>query len=376
MTGPTAVIFKRTRKAKSSAPTGFWLGARTWKFFWLKKLFLLSLVLLFSLSLNLPGAEPEAFFKTNKFPAPQTSPELKGQLSLSGAWALYPLAVRWVEKFQKINPGVKIDLQAGGAGKGMADVLSGLVDIALVSRQVYAEEIKRGAQPVAVARDAVVVTINQNNPFLKLIEQKGLQKKLLRQVWVEGRIKTWEELLGQPGNTPIHLYTRSDACGAAETWAAYLGAHQEDLKGIAIYGDPGLAEAVRQDPLALGFNNLNFAFNPRTGQLHPGLAIGPLDLNDDGQLSAEENFYQTREKIKQAIASGLYPSPPARDLYLVITRPLRNKLTATFLLWCLEQGQGLVEEAGYVRLSNEILEKEKTKILAEFSEAQRVAKSR
>jgi len=27
---------------------------------------------------------------------------LKGTISLSGAWALYPLAVRWAEEFRKI----------------------------------------------------------------------------------------------------------------------------------------------------------------------------------------------------------------------------------------------------------------------------------
>lgn len=289
-------------------------------------------------------------------------PQLKGQLSISGAWALYPLAACWAEEFQKLQPGVKIDLQAGGAGKGMADVLSGLVDIALVSRAVYPEEISRGAVPVAVARDAVVATLNEKNPFLKFILKKGLDRKALRAVWIEGKIKTWEELVGQTGQTPIHLYTRSDACGAAETWAAFLGGHQEDLKGIAIYGDPGLAEAVRRDPLGLGFNNLNFAFNPATGRPHAGLVIGPLDLNEDGQLSGEEDFYHTRESLRQAISSGVYPSPPARDLYLVITKPVHNQLTLPFLLWCLQEGQSLVEKAGYVRLPAAVLEEEKIKL--------------
>jgi len=336
----------------------------------------LVLVFLFSLTLTWPVAEVSALTRRENSSSTQQPLQLKGQLSISGAWAIYPLAARWVEEFQKIYPGVKIDLQAGGAGKGMADVLSGLVDIALVSRKVYPEEISRGALPVAVARDAVVATLNQKNPFLGLIQKKGLSRTSLREVWIEGRIKFWEELVGQRGQTPIHLYTRSDACGAAETWAAFLGAHQEDLKGIAIYGDPGLVEAVRRDPLGLGFNNLNFAFNPRTDQPHTGLVIGPLDLNEDGQLSAEENFYLTREKVKQAIASGLYPSPPARDLYLVITKPLRNQLTAPFLRWCLEEGQSLVEETGYVRLSWDVLKKEKMKIGSASPEIQKTAKTK
>ncbi|MGB9765274.1 MAG: PstS family phosphate ABC transporter substrate-binding protein [Candidatus Saccharicenans sp.] len=295
------------------------------------------------------------------FKKPQT---FSGQLSLSGAWALYPLAARWVEEFQKENPGVKIDLQAGGAGKGMADVLSGLVDIGMISREVYPEEKAKGAWPFSVARDAVVATLNQKNPLLKLIEAKGISKEVYRKIWVEGSIKYWEEIYSQPGKTPIHLYTRSDACGAAETWASFLNAHQEDLKGIAIYGDPGLAEAVCRDSLGLGFNNLNFAYNPKTGQPLNGLAIAPLDVNANGYLDKDENFYSSRENLMVAISPGHYPSPPARDLYLVIKKPLNNQLLRSFLLWIMNQGQDLVKETGYVPLKKEVIEAQKKSLSA------------
>ncbi len=286
-----------------------------------------------------------------------------GRLSISGAWALYPLAVRWVEEYQKENPAVKIDLQAGGAGKGMADVLSGLVDIGMISREIFPEEIEKGALPLAVARDAVVMTLNVRNPMLKLMQARGLTREILRAIWIEGRIKFWEEIYGQPGKTPIHLYTRSDACGAAETWAAFLGGHQEDLKGIAIYGDPGLAEAVRQDPTGLGFNNLNFAYHPQTGKPHPGLAIGPLDLDGNGQLTPEENFYGQRDELTLAISRGLYPSPPARNLYLVVKQPVKQILVRDFLLWVLDRGQQLAAEAGYLALDQNLAQTEKQKLL-------------
>ncbi len=44
------------------------------------------------------------------------------------------------------------------------------------------------------------------------------------------------------------MYTRSDAAGAAETWAKYFGKKQEDIQGVAVFGDPGLALAVKKDP--------------------------------------------------------------------------------------------------------------------------------
>ena len=43
---------------------------------------------------------------------------LKGKITLSGAFALYPLAVKWAEEFQKLHPKVTVNVSAGGAGKG------------------------------------------------------------------------------------------------------------------------------------------------------------------------------------------------------------------------------------------------------------------
>ncbi|MBR4637224.1 MAG: substrate-binding domain-containing protein, partial [Bacteroidales bacterium] len=65
--------------------------------------------------------------------ASQKEGALSGEISISGAFALYPLAVQWVEEFQKANPGVHIDISAGGAGKGMTDVLANVVDLGMVS---------------------------------------------------------------------------------------------------------------------------------------------------------------------------------------------------------------------------------------------------
>lgn len=45
------------------------------------------------------------------------------------------------------------------------------------------------------------------------------------------------QLIGTHDDTPIHVYTRSDACGAAQTFAAWFDAVQEDLGGTAVYGD-------------------------------------------------------------------------------------------------------------------------------------------
>jgi phosphate transport system substrate-binding protein len=281
---------------------------------------------------------------------PGSVPELKGRLSISGAWALYPLALKWAEEFQKLHPGVRIDVQAGGAGKGVADALAGVVDIGMLSRDIAPAETAKGAVALAVAKDAVVPTISRANPLLAGILRRGLKRSEFAAVWVAQTLRSWDELFGGRPDRPIHVYTRSDACGAAETWAAYLGGKQEDLNGIGVYGDPGVADAVKRDPLGIGFNNINFAYDAKTRRPVEGIEVCPIDLDGNGVVDPRERVYETRDDIIKAIAADVYPSPPARELFFVIKGKPSRPALAEFLRWVLTGGQAFVPDAGYLPL--------------------------
>jgi phosphate transport system substrate-binding protein len=281
--------------------------------------------------------------------------KLEGNISLSGAWALYPMALKWAEEFMKIHPRVQLDVQAGGAGKGIADALAGAVDLGMVSRAIHPAEVERGAFAIAVCKDAVVPTLSEKNPFLNQVIKTGVKKETFNAIWVTETAKTWGDVLGTGDKTPVHVYTRSDACGAAETWADFFGKKQEDLQGIGVYGDPGLAEAVRRDPLGLGYNNINYAYDAKTKKPVQGLIILPIDLDGNGIIDQAENFYQDRDAVTKAIAQGVYPSPPARDLYLVSKGKPEKKVLVEFLKWILSDGQQYVSETGYIALSQEKL---------------------
>ncbi|MBU0703485.1 MAG: substrate-binding domain-containing protein [Chloroflexi bacterium] len=288
--------------------------------------------------------------------------ELRGTLTVSGAWALYPMMVRWGEEFHTLHPDVQFDISAGGAGKGMADALAGAVDVGMVSREIYPAEIRQGAFWVAVTMDAVVPTVHADHPYLARLQAQGMTRATFEAIWM-GQITTWGQAIGDPNvSDGIHVYTRSDACGAAATWATYLGDYgQEDLLGVAVYGDPGLAEAVSQDPLGIGYNNLNFAYDADTGRPIAGLQIIPIDLDENGQVDTGENFYAASSDLTMAIADGRYPSPPARALNLV-TQGQPDGLTLAFLRWVLTDGQAFVEETGYIPLTQAQLQVELAKL--------------
>jgi phosphate transport system substrate-binding protein len=274
-------------------------------------------------------------------------------ITISGAFALFPLATIWGDEYSKLHPNVRFDIQGGGAGKGMTDMLTGAVDVAMLSRDPRQEELDQGSVLVPVAIDSVLGSINAANPNLAQILAKGITPESGAAIWVTQESKTWGDLLGNGSTDPINVYTRSDAAGAAESWVKYLGGSaQEELKGTAVNADPGLAEAVRQDQFGIGYNNVGFLYDPATGLPTEGLAVVPLDIDGDGVISEQEQIYDTRDEFVAAAADGKYPFPPARVLYFV-TKGDASPAIQEWYEWVLTKGQQFVTPAGYVALTQD-----------------------
>jgi len=288
---------------------------------------------------------------------------LQGNITISGAFALYPLVVKWADEYSKLHPNVNINVSAGGAGKGMTDALSGMVELGMYSKSISEEEKNKGAWWISVAKDAVLGTVSDQNPSLKDLMTKGLTKEQLYDVFITNKTKIWGQLLKTSSKEEINVYTRSDACGAAEMWAKYLNnSKQEDIQAVGINGDPGMADALKKDLNGIGYNNVVYAYDMNTRKKFPGIEVVPLDINGNGKIDADESFYNSLDDIMKAIKDGRYPTPPSRDLYLIAKGKPENKLVLNFLHWILTEGQKFVPEAGYVTLTDEALTTEKTKI--------------
>jgi len=289
-----------------------------------------------------------------------------GNISISGAFALYPIVVLWAEDFKKIHPNVRFNISAGGAGKGIADVLTNMVDIGLVSRDLHPKELEKGALPVFVAKDAVLGTINSNHPNIELIKERGFTQQELKDIFIENKYKSWKDIDSRFVDKPITAYVRSDAAGAAETWAKYFKQNQEDLNGIGIFGDPGLAQAIKDNIYSIGFNNINYVYDLKTLKTTNDIAIIPIDINNNGVIDTAENFYANLNELTKAVAAGQYPSPPSRELMFVIKNNNESKLIKEFIRFVLHKNQqGYLLENGYVPLNEDQKLKELEKIKAQ-----------
>jgi len=227
----------------------------------------------------------------------------------------------------------------------------------MFSRDIKQEEKDQGVWWISVTKDAVIPTISNKNPVLEQLKREGLTRGELAELFLSDGDKYWKNTTHQ-----VTVFTRSDAAGAAVTWANYLGGEgQESLKGIAVYGDPGLAEAVKTDANAIGFNNVIYVFDLMSGNKYPGLEVAPIDVDENGSIDPEEDFYHNIDEITAAIEDGRYPSPPARELFLISKGAPTKPVVKVFLKWVLNKGQNFIEENGYIVLSEKIISAQKEK---------------
>lgn len=285
-------------------------------------------------------------------PAPASQgDDLKGTITVSGAFALYPMMTVWADEFSKLHPGVQFDVQGGGAGKGMTDTLAGAVDIGMISRKIKPEEEQQGAFWVPVAKDGVFPIVSAGNPVTADLVAKGISQEMFDKIFITGEIKTWGEVVGRPEvKDEIHVYTRSDSCGAGEQWSLFAGGKvQGDIQGIGVNSEPGLVDTVGKDPLGIGYSNLNSVFDSSTNKPVAGVSVPPVDINANGQTDPGE-YYQTKAEAVKVIADGTYPSPPARFENLA-TKGQPTGLSLAFITWILTDGQKLLDQAGYVPLT-------------------------
>ncbi|NOH01059.1 MAG: phosphate ABC transporter substrate-binding protein [Chloroflexi bacterium] len=311
----------------------------------------LSLLLVLAVTLSACGTSAPAESTVPESEAATPSDELSGTISISGAFALYPMMTVWAEEFSKIHPNVQFDVQGGGAGKGMTDTIAGAVDIGMISRAIKPEEAAQGIFWVSVTKDAVFPIINAENPVAAQVMEKGIPQEVFNKIYITGEITTRGEVIGDPSITDkINVFTRSDAAGAAEQWAKYAGGEaQEDLLGIGVNGEPSMLDTVLKDPLGIGYGNLNSIFDLGSGNLVPGIVIPPMDINGNGAADPEE-IYKVKEDAFSAVANGTYPSPPARfENLATLGKP--EGLELAFIEWILTDGQQYLEAAGYVPLT-------------------------
>ncbi len=172
------------------------------------------------------------------------------------------LALAWAEQYQQGHSEVQISVTGGGSGTGIAALINGTVDIANASRAMKAEEIQQaqdqGFEPkeFVVARDAIAVIVNTENPISELtLEQISMIYK--------GVFTNWNQLGGD--DRPIVKLSRETNSGTHVYFlenVIRLG-NKEDKSifsadTLLLPSSEGIISEVRDNPNAIGYDGLGY----------------------------------------------------------------------------------------------------------------------
>lgn len=172
-------------------------------------------------------------------PAADTPPA--SRLVITGSTTMAPLVTEIARRFQALHPGIQVDVQMGGSGRGIQDVREGRAAIGMVSRVLGKSE--RDLQAVAIARDGVAVIVHRDNPVAALTQHQ------LADIY-SGRTAAWRQLGGT--DAPIVALAGTQQGGSTEVLTQYLRLPYDQLQiRRAIGPNSERIAAVAADPQAM-----------------------------------------------------------------------------------------------------------------------------
>lgn len=265
--------------------------------------------------------------------SPSSSQDATAYIENKGSDTIVNLALAWAEQYQADHADVRISVTGGGSGTGIAALVNGTVDIANASRQIKPEEVTeaeaKGIQPVefVIARDAIAVIVNPENPVSELTLQQ------ISDIY-SGKIKNWKEVGGE--DRPIVRLSRETNSGThvyfLETVLRLGDKNNKTLFSmdtLLLPSSEGIIYEVRQNPNAIGYDGLGYV---------------PRDLKMIAIAKEQGGAYVLPSA--DTVNDGTYPI--ARDLYMYTAGQPTGAVKA-YLDWILSPAaQAIVTKLGFV----------------------------
>jgi phosphate transport system substrate-binding protein len=212
----------------------------------------------------------------------------------------------------------------GGSGFGVKSLMSGVIDIGMVSRELKDKEKTALAthQTHLVGKDAVAIAVNGRNPLAS--RKKGFNPSELAAIF-SGDLKTYQELDRSLPAKPIVLLTRDASAGSTEILQEkIMGAKKLSPKALQLPSQGALLEKLQSNNNAIAYISSGLALRTKGIKAFALDKIDPTDAN---------------------VTAGTYPL--ARPLLMVVKgTPAPN--VRHFVDYALTGCQKIVAAQGYV----------------------------
>ena len=295
--------------------------------------------------------------------------ELPGaaMVALAGTDSMGPMVQRWIAAFRLRHPEISLRFETGAPPTAAAGLAAGTATIAYTGRSLWASELAsiaktQGAAPRSIRIGAgayndvgkthtMAVFVHARNPL------RELSLDQLRQVFaVAAPGLTWRQLGlgGEWASRPVHSMAAKLGTGATNS------VREAALQGLpwsgavkAFPSDEAVVAAVAQDHLAMGIAGLPYT------QAWPG-GGEPVRVLALAATNGASAFEPTRDNV----AMRRYPL--ARLLYFHVfdsrEQPLPGPARRFIEFVLSDVGQTIVGEAGYLPLTDDILQEELAKL--------------
>jgi phosphate transport system substrate-binding protein len=284
--------------------------------------------------------------------ATEVKSNLKGNFSINGAYALYPLVKKWSEDFMKINPGVIINLERSNTGQGIDNLIAKKIQIAMISRPLTDEEQSDSIWIVPLVKEGVAPIVNQRNPYIKRILEHGITPDKLIRLFTSDKPMTWGELLDTTSKETAVVYTRDNESGAAVVWANFLWKESTDLKGKKVTGDEEMIKSIQDNKMGIGYCNFSYAFIPVSGDRVTDIQVMPIDLDFDKTIDKKEIPFMNIKKAHRGLWLGYYPKNLSRELSFGSIGKPSDPAILEFIRYALTKGQADVASSGFCELND------------------------
>ncbi|OFI05445.1 phosphate-binding protein PstS 1 precursor [Clostridium acetireducens DSM 10703] len=257
-----------------------------------------------------------------------TEDNLSGTITSLGSSALQPLVEQAAKNFQSQNPKVTINVQGGGSGAGINQVIEGSVDIG--NSDVLAEDKVKDKSQTGKLVDHKVCGIGFALIVNKNVNVDKLTSEQVQDIF-QGKITNWKEVGGK--DEPINIINRTKSSGTRHTFKTTVMGGKDEKDGIGTIQDSSgsVVKAVQNTKGSISYVALSYL----TDEVRDNLKV----LNIDGINPSVEN-----------IVSGKYKFWSYEHMY---TNGKPNKLVEAFLNYMVsDENSKLIEKLGYISMKN------------------------
>jgi len=190
---------------------------------------------------------------------------LQGKLLITGSSTMAPLVAAIAKRFQTFHPKVEIEVNPGGFGHGLTDVLEERSDIGMVSRAL--PKNSDGLFGFPIARDGICLIVERDNSVT------ALSNRQIREIYT-GRTTNWQKVGGR--DRPITVITRPEDRTPFKLFAEYFRLEAAQIKAQLAGGDnPAVLAAMAGQPDAIAILSVGEAIR-RSAEGTP-IKLLPLD---------------------------------------------------------------------------------------------------